>query len=942
MVRRVLVGVVAALLSLPVLVGAAAAQVPPAPDELPSSGLADLVAGATPDGSLDGQSVADGSVTVEVLHDLPDPAAVAVVEAHGGVVSGAVPGALVQAEVPLDRLAALQATPGVRFVRLPAQVGVPQGDADDPAPRAEVVGTQVTKTNVDDWHAEGWTGQGVKIGIIDSFTPAAWAAAQAAGEVPAPSGQFCRLFGFSCNVLDTGDDHGVGVAEIISDLAPDAELYLASVYTVADLQAAVDWFADNGVTVVNRSQTAEYDGPGDGTGPTATVLDGAVADGILWANSAGNASGTTPNNGEYYRTPWRDGDGDGYLDFSPGDGEDETMTVRCNFTNGVRWSDWDSATPTDYDVEVYADEALTTLLGTSTDDQTAGAPPLELLNLKLVNKCALGSQDVYVRIHLADDGDGTDGDVLEMMGNHSRFEYSQNPYAASGPTVDSANPGVLAVGAIDPAAGVTIASYSSWGPTNDERIKPDVSAASCVKTLTTGNGCFNGTSAASPATAGVAAVVMSSGLHTTPAAVAGYLRSTAVDRGVAGADNVYGAGEVVLPAPPEGSIGEVHTVTPERILDTRKGVGAPDAPVGEKTAIDLDVLGVGGVPETGVDAVVLNVTGVASAATHLTTWPAGEPKPQASSLNLGAAETAANLVTVEVGAGGAISIFNNSGDTEVIADVVGWIDDGTTEGGEVVPVTPARVLDTRKGLGAPAGAVGSGGAVDVAVSGVGGVPPTGAAAVWVSVTAIASQPTHVTVQPTGQPLSGTSNLNAAAGRTRANLVLVPIGAGGAIRLTNASGATHLIADVVGWVDDGTGEHGEVAVQSPQRVIDTRIGLGPATGGAGMAAPSLRRSWTSYDLDGAAGLPADGATAVLVNVTLVADSAPAHASLVPGHHEGPAVRPPTSNLNVAPFQTAAVAVLVPLDANGELTVFTEAQGGGDPNVVVDVVGWVVGS
>lgn len=116
----------------------------------------------------------------------------------------------------------------------------------------------------------------------------------------------------------TGDDHGVGVAEIIADLAPDAELYLAVVYSAADLQAAVDWFATNGVTVINRSQTAEYDGPGDGTGPTAAVVDDAVAHGMLWANAAGNASGprATPVSTSL-RTPWEDPDGDGYLEIRP-------------------------------------------------------------------------------------------------------------------------------------------------------------------------------------------------------------------------------------------------------------------------------------------------------------------------------------------------------------------------------------------------------------------------------------------------------------------------------------------------------------------------------------------------------------------------------------------------------------------------------------------------
>jgi hypothetical protein len=61
----------------------------------------------------------------------------------------------------------------------------------------------------------------------------------------------------------------------------------------------------------------------------------------------------------------------------------------------------------------------------------------------------------------------------------------------------------------------------------------------------------------------------------------------------------------------------------------------------------------------------------------LTTWPNGEAKPNASSLNFAAGQTVANLIVAKVGADGSISIFN-AGDTidrrpvHVIADVVGW------------------------------------------------------------------------------------------------------------------------------------------------------------------------------------------------------------------------------------------------------------------------------
>jgi hypothetical protein len=144
--------------------------------------------------------------------------------------------------------------------------------------------------------------------------------------------------------------------------------------------------------------------------------------------------------------------------------------------------------------------------------------------------------------------------VLEVMGNGVFFDHWSNPYSASGPFADSANPGSVAVGAIDPPAGTTIATYSSRGPTNDGRVKPDLAAASCVTSRSMSfvapGHCFNGTSAASPAVAGAAATVRGAGVASTPTGVAGYLRSSTVDRGAAGADHTYGNGELILGPPP--------------------------------------------------------------------------------------------------------------------------------------------------------------------------------------------------------------------------------------------------------------------------------------------------------------------------------------------------------------------------------------------------------
>jgi hypothetical protein len=123
---------------------------------------------------------------------------------------------------------------------------------------------------------------------------------------------------------------------------------------------------------------------------------------------------------------------------------------------------------------------------------------------------------------------------------------------------------------------------------------------------------------------------------------------------------------------PVGAV--VSLFTPNRILDTRTGVGvSAAAQLGQGGIVDLKVAGVGGVPATGVTAVVLNLTATnPSAPSFVTVWPSGSIRPLASSLNFGAGETIPNQVIAKVGPNGSISLFNNTGSVDLIADVVGY------------------------------------------------------------------------------------------------------------------------------------------------------------------------------------------------------------------------------------------------------------------------------
>jgi len=114
---------------------------------------------------------------------------------------------------------------------------------------------------------------------------------------------------------------------------------------------------------------------------------------------------------------------------------------------------------------------------------------------------------------------------------------------------------------------------------------------------------------------------------------------------------------------------ELTTFAPARLLDTRAAGG----PLAAQSELDLPVLNVGGVPSSGVDSVVLNVTVTNPTANgFLTVWPSGTTRPLSSNLNFTPGQTIPNLVIAKVGADGKVAIFNSAGSTQVVVDVYGW------------------------------------------------------------------------------------------------------------------------------------------------------------------------------------------------------------------------------------------------------------------------------
>ena len=109
----------------------------------------------------------------------------------------------------------------------------------------------------------------------------------------------------------------------------------------------------------------------------------------------------------------------------------------------------------------------------------------------------------------------------------------------------------MAVGAVK-HSDLSLASYSSQGPTDDGRTKPDLVAPTSVSTASFDSEPFLGTSAAVPHVTGVAALAFGADRRLSAAEVRALLEESATDLGEPGQDNQTGHGLLSVGEAPEG------------------------------------------------------------------------------------------------------------------------------------------------------------------------------------------------------------------------------------------------------------------------------------------------------------------------------------------------------------------------------------------------------
>ncbi len=348
--------------------------------------------------------------------------------------------------------------------------------------------------------------------------------------------------------------------------------------------------------------------------------------------------------------------------------------------------------------------------------------------------------------------------------------------------------------------------------------------------------------------------------------------------------------------------GEFHPLTPQRIYDSRPTDGGPinepapgPKPISFGTAaFNVSLLGRGGVPADGskVLAVVVNVTVTnPSSGGVLAAYAAGaQPGSLSSLLNFNAGDDVSNLGIVSPGANGQITLglYGGNGRTNVVVDVFGWFSTssqaaGADNGSRLVPINPGRILDTRDGTNLPGRGnrpLGPGETITIPIRGVDSVRPSVTDAVPASDSVVGavlnvvgittSSPTYLAVTPNSTGANpGTSNVNLPPNAIKGNLVIVPVGADGNVKLFNLSGQTHVAVDIVGYLQSGaspTSVGGRVVpLAAPYRTFDTR----ESQWGASPLGPGVAESWSFADFANSVkigNLPVGAQSAVIGNLT----------------------------------------------------------------------------
>lgn len=424
--------------------------------------------------------------------------------------------------VPPRALRHLEGHPGVHIARAPFQA-------------VELLGPNLSEsvelTAADAMHTAGFTGDGVKVGVVDlGFI--GLAARISDGELPANT-VMVDLPGTNDDIPESNTEHGVGVSEHVTDMAPDAQVFCFMALDSVDLQNAADYARDNGISVINHSvgwvNVSYYDDTGRINDIINTSFD---TDGVFWTVSAGNSAF------RHWRGVWTDDDVDNRLDFAL---NDDALAITSSSSNVRLFLNWDQYGASLTDLDFYVFDKDDNQVAQSIAPQTGPHSPTERINFTYDPVLA----PYYIEVQwFSGPTAGLDVTIFSFDNN------IEHPVPAAALMDPADAHGAYTIAAIyqgywnQPSP--PRESFSSEGPTTDGRQKPDISAPDGTTSKTYGiTGSF-GTSFSSPTTAGAAALLLEEDPSRTAEDLAARLTALAEDIGTPGLDSVFGAGKLHL------------------------------------------------------------------------------------------------------------------------------------------------------------------------------------------------------------------------------------------------------------------------------------------------------------------------------------------------------------------------------------------------------------
>jgi hypothetical protein len=310
------------------------------------------------------------------------------------------------------------------------------------------------------------------------------------------------------------DDHGTASARVVASQAPGASLYLANFRTAYDFERAVEWALEQDVDVI-VAPTVFHAKPDDGTAPVSEAVAEAAAAGVTVVVPTGNAA----------RNHWEGGyDGNGTVAFEPGD---TRLYLEEGDDRVEAWLWWNRSDDVDvnaFSVVLYRDtDNGSRQVATSRDYPVGPVGTNQALSEQVPTNGLLSSDVDEGTYFLRIEGPPDEVHRVELVVPTHRLARPTAAGSIAAPATADA-PGVVAVGAADPATGEPLPT-SGRGPTNDGRVGVDVLAPSSP----VGAGRFTGTSMAAAYTGGLAAAMHATNRSLSPGRTERVLAATADD-----------------------------------------------------------------------------------------------------------------------------------------------------------------------------------------------------------------------------------------------------------------------------------------------------------------------------------------------------------------------------------------------------------------------------